>query len=191
MRHEERRTTGGGVLEPVSRSWVTHLRLGLQGAAVYLLGKHSNSVLQNYAGAGRHDASAEAERRGDGCSRPEHAWANQKRQLERERLVHDQRDGGVPVWIEPLPRFDRSSRTCYKNPSSCQVSSGRVFPARQLTRPKRVRRLMCVALEASDAAKLSIPVQVLRWKRVRKSGRTLLMPKASGEEVGWSRYLNP
>ncbi len=53
-------------------------------------------------------------------------------------------------------RFDLSSLTCYKN-WSCAAGIGQGSSLSGST-------------DTSDAAKLSIPVQVLQWKRVRNSG---------------------
>ena len=55
--------------------------------------------------------------------------------------------------------FDLLSLTCYKT-WSCDMGFGE-------------DAFLCPEHDNSDAAKLSIPVQVLQWKRVRNSGHSL------------------
>ena len=55
--------------------------------------------------------------------------------------------------------FDLLSLTCYKT-WSCVMGFGE-------------DAVLCPEHDNSDAAKLSIPVQVLQWKRVRNSGHSL------------------
>ena len=75
--------------------------------------------------------------------------------------------------------FDLLWLTCYKT-WSCVMGFGEVA-------------VLCPSHDNSDAAKLSIPVQVLQWKRVRNSGHTLLalLLESLGNDAPGRGNLNP
>lgn len=89
--------------------------------------------------------------------------------------------GGVRAGLgRPSPhdfcRFDLLWLTCYKT-WSCVMGFGEVA-------------VLCLWHDNSDAAKLSIPVQVLQWKRVRNSGQSLpalCFLRAAGKQCAGSR----